>query len=186
MDWDSVFDEKYKSRGASQAILDRFIAQVGQPITEAEVREVNRRQQNPFPPSDPLYAEYRPLDPSVWVIPHRPLPLSYLDFLRWSNGGEFRTGARWFQFFGTPHVRHMMRAYLLPEHMQGALPIAFNGGGIFYLFDLRKAAVKGEYPVVCASAGVLGWKRDQCKLVARSFLAACRGTVDIGTLLYPD
>ena len=186
MDWDSVFDEKYKSRGASQTILDRFIAKVGQPITPAEVREVNHRQSNPFPPTDPAHAKYGLLDPSVWVIPSGPLPPSYLDFLRWSNGGEFRTGARWFQFFGTPLVRHMMLAYHLPEYMPGALPFAFNGGGIFYLFDMRKAAVKGEYPVVCASAGALRWKRDQCKLVAKSFLAACRGTVDIGKLFYPD
>ncbi len=60
MDWDSVFDTTQKEPGAPQAVLDRFVAEVGLPITAEEVETVNRSQQNPFPPIDPLYAAYRP------------------------------------------------------------------------------------------------------------------------------
>jgi len=182
MDWATVFDVKQKQRGASLAALDRFVSEVGQPITVREIRTVNRNQQNPFPSTDPLHATYRPFDPSVWVIPNSPLPPAYLSFLRWSNGGQFGTGERWFQFFDTRGVRGMLLAYLLPQYMPGVLPIAFNGGGVFYLFDMREPMTDGEYPIICAHAGCFGWGPQEWRPVADSFLAACRGTSSIETL----
>lgn len=182
MDWDGVFDVKQKQRGASSVVVDRFASEVGRPITAREIREVNRRQQNPFPPTDPLYAAYQPDDPSVWVIPNGPLPLSYLSFLRWSNGGQFGTGERWFQFFGTRGMRSMMLAYSLPQYMPAALPFAFNGGGVFYLFDMREPPAGGEYPVICAHAGNLSWDPLAWRSVADSFPDACRGTTNIESL----
>jgi hypothetical protein len=68
----------------------------------------------------------------------------------------------------------MLLAYCLPQYMPGALPIAFDGGGTFYLFDMRKAAKQGEYPVVCSHAGNLGWEADACIRIATSFKSACR------------
>src|SRR5262245_33058284 len=130
MDWRSVFDEAQPEPGASDAEIERFAASIGRPLTAAEVEEVNRSQQNPYPADDPLYAAYRPFDPSSWVVPSRPLPPAYLSFLRWSNGGWFRAGEREFGFFPTADptggVRAMLLAYHLPEYMPGALPIAFN------------------------------------------------------------
>jgi hypothetical protein len=76
----------------------------------------------------------------------------------------------------------MMLAYHLPEYMPGGLPFAFNGGGTFYLFDMREGAVHGEYPVVCSHAGNLGWGPDACFLVASSFEVACRGQVNVDEL----
>jgi hypothetical protein len=157
-------------------------------IGSGTVDEVNRGQQNPFPVSDPLHPAVRPFDPSNWVLPSRPLPLTYLAFLRWSNGGWFRTGEREFGFFPTAHptggVREMLLAYDLPEYIPAAVPIAFNGGGTFYLLDLRQPAVGWEDPVVCAGAGYLGWGPEACRVVADSFLAACRGTVNVDDLLH--
>jgi hypothetical protein len=186
MDWDSVFDTTQKEPGAPQSVLDRFVAEVGLPITAQEVETINRSQQNPFPPTDPLYAAYRPFDPSAWVIPNRPLPASYLSLLRWSDGGWGRTGEREFGFFSalcpSGGVRAMLLAYQLPQYMPNTLPIAFNGGGIFYLFDMRRPAVKGEYPIVAASAGYLSWDREAWRLVAETFPVACRGTTNIEEL----
>lgn len=76
----------------------------------------------------------------------------------------------------------MMLAYHLPEYMPGALPIAFNGGGTFYLFDMREPAKKGEYPVVCSHSGKLGWDTDECVRIADSFLSACQGSVNVDDL----
>src|SRR5262245_47348898 len=98
IDWSSIFEEAYPGTGASAADLQRFVTTVGQPLTPTEVKEIKRGQQNPYPKSDPQYASWQPFDPSLWVIPARPLPPAYLAFLEWSNGGEFRTGERWFQF----------------------------------------------------------------------------------------
>jgi SMI1 / KNR4 family (SUKH-1) len=180
IDWSSMFDEAFPAAGASVADLERFVATVGQPLSAGEVNGINQGQQNPFPQSDPSYESWRPFDPSLWTVPDRPLPPSYLAFLAWSNGGEFRTGERLFQFFPAIDpghgVRAMLLAYHLPQYMPGALPFAFDGAGTFYLFDMRQAAQRGEYPVVQAHAGCLGWEPDACATIAESFEAACRVT----------
>jgi hypothetical protein len=186
VDWLSVFDEARPDPGASDGDIERFVATVGKPPTAAEVRAVHRSQSNPFPKGDPLHAAYRPFDPSAWVMPSRALPPLYLAFLRWSNGGWFRSGERELGFFPSSGpsggVRAMMLAYHLPEYMPSALPFAFNGGGTFYLFDMREEAIRGEHPVVCAHAGNLGWGPDECCLVAGSFVEACRGKVNVDHL----
>ncbi len=186
MDWAPVFDEAFPRPAAPDAVIARFIATIARPMSGAEIRRANAGQQNPFPASDPLHTAWRPIDVSAWVIPDRPLPASYLSFLRWANGGEFRTGERWFQFFparGAGHgVRAMMLAYQIPQYMPGAVPVALNGGGTFYLLDLRRPPVEGEYPVVGARAGSLSWEPAACVAVADSFVAACRGTVNIEDL----
>jgi hypothetical protein len=186
MDWRAVFDEAQPEDGTSEIEIARFAISIAQPLTATEIEAVNSSQQNPFPQHDPLHATYRRFDPSRWDVPSGPLPLSYLSFLRWSNGGWFRTGKREFGFFPTSDpsggVRAMLVAYHLPQYMPGALPIAFNGGGTFYLLDMRRAAVNGEYPVVCAHAGYLAWTSEAYVTVADSFVDACRGAVDVDDL----
>lgn len=186
MNWETVFDWKQKEPGASKAVLDQFVSEVGRAMTHTEIETVNRSQQNPFPPADPLHAAYRPFDPSAWVVPNRPLPTTYLSLLSWSDGGGFRNGDREFGFFSalgpSGGVRAMLLAYHLPEYMQWALPFAFNGGGVFYLFDMRRPAVKGEYPIVAASAGYLSWDCEAWRVVAETFPDACRGTTNIEEL----
>jgi len=176
-DWSSVFDEAHPEAGATAADIAHLVATVGQPISPSEIEEVKR---------DLPLGSCPPFDPSRWVISDRPLPVAYLSFLRWSNGGEFRTGERHFQFFPAldpAHgVRAMLLAYHLPQYMPGALPFAFNGSGTFYLFDMRKPAVAGEYPVVCSQAGNQGWQVDQFMEVSDTFSGACRGTVDVDDL----
>ncbi len=75
----------------------------------------------------------------------------------------------------------MMIGYHIPEYMPGAIPFAFDGSGLD-LFDMRQSVVEGEYPVVQAHAGCLGWDEDSCGQIADSLVAACRttGPVDIG------
>lgn len=181
MDWSSIFDEIRPAPGASEADIECFVATIGLPLSVAELAEVNRSQKNPFPVNDPLHGAYRPFDPSGWLIPSRPLPPDYLSFLRWSNGGWCRTGDREFGFFptndATGGVRAMMLAYQVPQYMPGAVPFAFNGGGTFYLFDMREPAKDGNYPVVCAHAGSQGWGPEHWSL-ANSFEAACRGSTE--------
>ncbi len=50
----------------------------------------------------------------------------------------------------------MMLAYHVPEYMPLAVPFAFNGGGTFYMFDMRSPPVNGEYPIVCCGSGRWG------------------------------
>lgn len=181
IDWPNAFDEQYPAAGASQEELEWFVEDVRRPLVLGEAEEITRRQGNPFGREDPLYSHYRPCDPSAWIIPSTPLPLSYLSFLSWSNGGEFRTGARWFQFFSTREVREHLLAYHLPEYMPGVLPFAMDGGSLFYMFDMRRGPVSGEYPVLVAAGGNLGY--DDARAIAGTFIDACVGRENPAKLL---
>lgn len=48
-----------------------------------------------------------------------------------------------------------------------SFPIAFDGGGTFFLFDMRLPPVKNDYPVLLAHAGALSY--DDAELIADSF-----------------
>jgi hypothetical protein len=159
VNWNKVFQESHPRPGASERQIARFVKTVGQPLTPRELKWLGGLQP----------------DPEQWKLPNRPLPRSYLSFLRWSNGGSFRNGDRLIQFFpalGPVHgVRVRMLAYGVPYRAPQMLPFAFDGGGTFYAFDMRRPAVLGEYPIVAKECGpslsVL------CRL-ERSFLLACR------------
>jgi len=171
IDWSTVFDESYPEVGATDADIAELISAARAPLAEAEIREILEAQARlpgkRFPEDDP----------KTWQLPQRQLPASYLTFLRWSNGGQFRKGERWFDpFFSTCEVRGYMLGYDLPGRIPLALAFAFNGGGVFYLFDMRADPVDGEYPVIAAHAGA-PWYASSWP-VAPSFPEVCRGTLD--------
>lgn len=68
--------------------------------------------------------------------------------MRYSNGGEFQNGERYFQFFNTEDLREMNLAYELPEYMPGAVSFAMDGCGNHYMFDMREEKRNNEYPVL--------------------------------------
>ena len=75
----------------------------------------------------------------------------------------------------------MMLAYLFPQFMPGAVPFALNGGGLFYMFDMRNPAADSEYPIICCPAGCLDF--HDAIVIAESFLSACMGEENIEDLL---
>ncbi|MFE4569542.1 SMI1/KNR4 family protein [Paenibacillus chitinolyticus] len=171
---DYFFDEVFvRDAGAAEGILESFHQTWKQPLTEEEIQEIIARQKNPFPKNSPYYNQYIPIDPTRWRMPQGELPGAYAEFLRYSDGGEFRTGERYFQFFSTSDLREMNLAYELPEYMPLSVSFAMDGCGNHYLFDMRKAPVEGEYPILAAHSGNLGY--DECVRVADSFEALCRG-----------
>lgn len=164
--WDHVFSEVIlHADGASEADIETFVATIGQPLTPAEWDYING-------------SKLRYQHPERWIIPNSPLPSSYLSFLRWSNGGEFRNGDRLLQFFQILDpihgVREMLVAYGVPDTHPGILPFAFNGGGIFYAFDMRYRPTNGEYPIVAADSG---WSHFPYSLEA-TFPEACHSKID--------
>lgn len=170
MNWESLFDEMITEPPATGDEIAFLQNQVLAPLTEFEIDEVNARQQNPFRPTDPAYAKYRPFDPRKWVIPRRQFPESFVDLLRWSNGGNFVKGDREFGMFDPKTIRENLLAYQVPEYMPGAIPFAFDGGGGFYLFDMRNAPVEGEYPIVMAHSGSLSWDEDLHAVIGYRFV----------------
>src|SRR4051812_22941348 len=97
--WSKVFSIRHKEVGATERELRAMLAALTTPLSDVEVAGINAAQANPFPASAPLHAAFQRFDPGAWRLPRRSPPAAYLDFLRWSNGGSFGNGDRWFDPF---------------------------------------------------------------------------------------
>ncbi|WP_282940612.1 SMI1/KNR4 family protein [Paenibacillus sp. RC67] len=172
--WSSIFETEYMKRPeAALEELRQFLTNWNEKLSEAEIAEIVSRQSNPFPVSHELHSQYQPFDPALWIMPQKQLPGSYLEFLKYSNGGEFQTGERYFQFFSTDQFREYNLAYELPEYMKFASSFAMDGCGNHYLFDMREDMTDNEYPILVAHSGYLDYEGSVH--VANSFLDLCRG-----------
>jgi len=190
MNWSNLFEQQHSQPGATDEQLRAFKESVLLPLTVEEIAEINSRQRNPFPRTDPLHPAYRPFDPAIWVLPAGDLPETYLSLLRWANGGQFGNGERWFQFFPTidpgQGVRAMLLAYQFPQYMPGVMPFALDGCGNFYLFDMRTKPVLGEYPILTAHAGSMSWSEGSWLRIADTFVEVCEGKVSLEVLRYGE
>lgn len=177
IDWDSTFSESQRPRGATAEELDSFARDLRRPLDPAEIREARASQTNPWPAGHELHNSYQPLDPSTWRVPSVTLPASYRSLLAWSNGPWVRRDERELGFFGTADVREYLLAYQFPHYMPGAVPIAFDGGGVFACFDTRGGLVDGEYPILVAASGDLDYA--SALPAAASLVEVCTGRTPI-------
>ncbi|WP_042161966.1 SMI1/KNR4 family protein [Paenibacillus gorillae] len=183
MNWGTLFEKNYHMfTGVSEAELEQFQNSWNKPMNDLEIQEIVSRQRNPFPINDPLHGLYKPFDPSLWSIPQKTLPESYLAFLRYSNGGEFGNGDRYLQFFSAEELRAMMLAYEFPQYMPGAVPFAMDGSGNHYCWDMRSERDDREYPILVASSGNLGY--EDCIRIADTFVELCLGTTSADDALH--
>ena len=60
----------------------------------------------------------------------------------------------------------------------GPLPFAFDGGGRFYVFDMRKVAIYGEYPALLTDSGALFYA--EAEFVVMSFVGDCTSVKETG------
>ena len=122
--------------------------------------EINAFLQAPFN-EDELLRLTQFLDPERAASMHgekptiRELPDSYLALLTISNGGGLTVGEREIAYFNKESIRSFLVDYQFPVYMPSALPFGLNGGGIFYIFDMREPSVDGEFPILVASGGNL-------------------------------
>jgi len=188
IDWPSLFDEIHPQPGASDGDIISLVEAVTRPLSRTEIEQINAEHRHLASHIEELAPKLGVLpvfpwgDPAKWELPHEALPQTYLDFLRWSNGGSFRKGAKWFDtVFRTDEVRGYLLRYDLPEHMPGVLPFAFDGGGTFYVFDMRRPPRSGEYPVMVAHASNLGFGAS--RQIGTTFIEACQATDDAMSLL---
>jgi len=109
-----------------------------------------------FPDIESLYPNGR--DPKYFLIPQQlRLPKEYIELLQYSNGGGIINGELEFGFFSLEEIRQMYINYGFPIWAPAFLPIAFNGGGKFYAYDLRE---KEGFPIILIPAGNLGYDDD--------------------------
>ena len=96
----------------------------------------------------------------------RELPAGYVELLTLSNGGGISIGDREIAFFKKQSLREYLVEYQFPIYMPAALPFGLNGGGVFYVFDMRKPATNAEYPILAAASGNLSY--DDAPTIAHS------------------
>lgn len=65
----------------------------------------------------------------------------------------------------------MNLAYESLEYMPNAVSFAMDGSGNHYMFDMREEPTNGEYPILFAHSGGLGY--EECEQVANSLPALC-------------
>jgi hypothetical protein len=66
--------------------------------------------------------------------------------------------------------------------MELAVSFAMDGNGNHYFFDMRHPLQNGEYPILAASSGNLGY--DDCKLIGNSFSQVCSEKISIDEILF--
>ena len=149
---------------ATDADIAAFVESVFAPLSNDEIKDL--RAEHNAAVGDGCFDP--PFDPSRWQLPHRPLPDSYLAFLRYSNGGFFAGQKRDLDpLFNAREVRDYMLGYSIPHWMPMSCPIGFDGDGTFYLLDMRCDSTIDDYPVLFAHAGNLGY--DDAVTLANSF-----------------
>jgi hypothetical protein len=112
-------------------------------ITEEEIRL--------FPHLLELHPDFQ--DPSQFPVPPAlHLPEELAGLLTFSNGGAIINGEREFGYFSLQEIRYYYFAYGFPKYLPDFLPVAFNGGGIFYAYDFR---ADGTLPIVAVASGNL-------------------------------
>ncbi|WP_424991768.1 SMI1/KNR4 family protein [Paenibacillus turpanensis] len=171
--WDQVFDEIYERKeGVGQEELTDFTRVWNVQLSDLEIQDIQNRLVQLF--------KSPPFDPTLWRLPQKDLPLSYLDFLRYSDGGEFQTGDRYFQFFSIHELREYNLAYEFPEYMEGCISFGMDGAGNHYIFDMREPMRNHEYPIIAAHSGDLDYSGSI--RVADSFLELCEERTSLDDL----
>ncbi|RQO67842.1 SMI1/KNR4 family protein [Pedobacter sp. KBW06] len=113
------------------------------PLTEEEIKL--------FPHLFELHPDFE--DPAKFPVPATLyLPADLAGLLTFSNGGAILSGEREFGYFSLQEIRYYYFAYGFPKYLPDFLPIAFNGGGIFYAYDFSK---EGTSPIVAVASGNL-------------------------------
>ncbi|MEK8132955.1 SMI1/KNR4 family protein [Paenibacillus filicis] len=166
MEWDKIFEDAFEKReGASNQEIYNFHETWNTQISDLEIQSVIDTHAQTG--SDIPFA------PSQWSFPQKKLPSTYIEFLQYSNGGDFQRGDRYFQFFSITQFREYNVAYEFPEYMKHCVSMGMDGYGNHYIFDMREEMTDNEYPILVAHSGYLDFEGSV--RVADSFLELCMG-----------
>lgn len=99
------------------------------------------------------------------------LPEEYLDFLKWSNGGEGLIGKMYVAFWKSQEVVRVNREdHQIHKWWPNVLGIATDAGDYAYVLDLTHWATDGECPVYKIELGALFGHYDEATRLGDSFL----------------
>jgi hypothetical protein len=136
--WYSKYTFFNKEEGLQDEIPDNYFLQ---PYTEEAFKTISN------------YTAGKPL--TDFQIPaYLQLPEEYRQLLAYSNGGGIINGEREFGFLSPEGIREMYIAYGFLIWAPDLLPIAFNGGGKFYVYDFRN--LQNGPSILLVPAGCIG------------------------------
>lgn len=138
----------------------------------ATVSDVNAFLQSPYSDDEiSRLSQYLDTNTTLSLQNSRPLiqdlPRTYVSLLARSNGGGITIGEREIAYFEQESLRGYLIDYQFPIYMPRSLPFGLNGGGVFYVFDMREPLNNAEdYPILAAASGNLCY--DDSPLVAQT------------------
>ena len=167
---------------------DAEIYQKNKPLTQKEFDDVLKLWNSKLSNEEKeILQKHMPLNEVEQLsdyFQNRILPTSYSEFLRYCNIVEMMNGERYFQFLSLHDTRAYSIAYMFPKWLNEGITFAMNGGGIHYVFDMRKEIQNGEYPIYAVSSGNLGWGEREAFFLGNSFLDVLTDNSDVERILY--
>ncbi|SFM63246.1 SMI1 / KNR4 family (SUKH-1) [Chitinophaga sp. YR627] len=136
--WYSKYTFFSKEEGLKGEIPDNYFLQ---PYTEEEFKIISN------------YTGGKTVN-DFQIPPYLQLPEEYRQLLAYSNGGGIINGEREFGFLSPEGIREMYIAYGFLIWAPDLLPIAFNGGGKFYVYDFSNQ--RNDPSVLLVPAGCIG------------------------------
>lgn len=112
------------------------------------------------------------------------LPTELQELLQYSNGGGIINGDREFGYFSLYEISDFYLDYQFDQYTPLFMPIAFNGGGIFYAYDFRNPT---NINLVAVSAGVLEY--ESSIIIGKTLNEVLSKTINIEEeldILYPE
>ena len=151
------------------------------------VSDVNAFLQSPYSDDEiSRLSQYLDTDTASLLKNSRPqiqdLPRNYVSLLARSNGGGITIGEREIAYFEPQSLRDYLIDYQFPVYMPKSLPFGLNGGGVFYVFDMREPLNNADdYPILAAASGNLCY--DDSPLVAQTLEQLLADPVNIEDLM---
>lgn len=87
-------------------------------------------------------------DTSRYLGQHDPLPIDYIQFLEWSNGGEGKFGRDYVRIWSAKEILDKNRAYQVDKWLPKGLGIGNDAGDEGYFFDFRTSQQEREPPPI--------------------------------------
>ncbi len=106
------------------------------PVVDFFSRDLTPEEIKLYPDIRTIHPEF--IDSNGYKVPSElTLCTELRELLEHSNGGLIVNGDREFGYFSLQDIRYYYFAYGFPKWAPHLLPIAFNGGGVFYCYDFR-------------------------------------------------
>lgn len=109
------------------------------------------------------------------------IPEELFELLKFSNGGGIINNDREFGYFSLTEIESFYKEYQFDIYTPLFLPIAFNGGGIFYVYDFRNQI---DIKIAAVSSGDLDY--ESAVIIGKTLKEVLSKTNNIEDELYPS